>query len=67
MTLEELRGKCRHCNWAKFSWCSDGKRVSNEGNCLDWKLDKISDASRKKQAAIQKAAHVRDMAKRGKK
>jgi hypothetical protein len=58
---------CKTCNWSKFSWCGDGKRVSNEGDCPDWKLDKLSDASKKKQAAIQKAAHARDMKKRAKK
>lgn len=64
MTLEELRGKCRTCNWSKYSWCSDGKRVNNTGNCPDWNFNKLSDAAKKKQAVIQKAAHGRDVARK---
>ena len=55
---------CKTCNWSKFSWCSDGKRVSNEGDCKDWKLDKISDKERSAQKARQLAAYRHDQEKR---
>lgn len=51
---------CKTCNWSKFSWCSDGKRVCNEGNCNDWKLDKISDKTRATQKARQLVAYQHD-------
>ena len=62
--MEDLRGRCKFCNWSKFNWCSDGKRINNQGNCPDWKLDKLSDAAKKKQKAIQMEAHERDVARK---
>ena len=54
---------CKTCNWSKFSWCSDGKRVCNEGKCNDWKLDKISDKTRATQKARQLVAYQHDQEK----
>jgi Zn-dependent alcohol dehydrogenase len=62
--VDDRRGQCRFCNWSKFNWCSDGKRVNNQGNCHDWKPDKLSDAAKKKQAVVMMAAHKIDVAAR---
>lgn len=58
---------CKTCHWGKFNWCKDGAKVSNVGDCKQWRPIKLSKARKAKDAAIQKAAHVRDKSKKMKK
>lgn len=55
---------CKTCHWGKFNWCKDGAKVSNVGNCKNWRPTKLSNAEKAKEAATQKAAHVRDQARK---
>jgi len=62
-----MKRLCKICHWNQYNWCEDGRKISNTGDCARWRPMKLSDAAKKKQAASQKAAHVRDMAKRAEK
>jgi hypothetical protein len=55
---------CRTCHWSRYRWCSDSMKIANLGDCEKWKLIKLSDAAKNRQATVQKAAHKLDQEKR---
>lgn len=66
--MEKMEGRCKFCFWnVNLSRCRPEKMITHSGTCQDWRLRKMTDEEKKRHAAIQKAAHVRDMVKRGKK
>ena len=65
--MADIKHLCKTCHWNQFRWCPDGQKIANIGNCDRWRPMKLSDAAKKKQKAIQKEAHERDVARIGKK
>jgi hypothetical protein len=55
---------CRSCHWGRFNWCKDGAKISNIGNCPNWRPTKLSKAQKAKDATVMKAAHDIDVAAR---
>jgi len=55
---------CKICHWNQYNWCPDGKKISNQGNCKDWRQKKLSAAEMAVQKAIGQAAHTIDLQNR---
>jgi hypothetical protein len=39
---------CKTCQWSRYNWCQPGKMISNQGNCQDYKMRKLSRAEKRK-------------------
>ena len=67
--IADWTGKCGWCFWNHdLPTCQYAKMICNTANnCGDWRLKKLTEAEKAKDAAIQKAAHVRDKSKKMKK
>lgn len=63
-----MAGKCAYCFWwINLRRCHPSRAITNPGNCLDWRLRKMTEAEKAKEAKVMKAAHDRDRQKKAKK
>ena len=68
MTEDLMTGKCAYCFWwINLRRCHPSRAIANDGHCLDWRLRKMTEAEKAKEATVMKAAHARDRQKKGKK
>jgi hypothetical protein len=67
--IADWTGKCGLCFWNHdLPRCPYAKMINNvANNCGDWRLRKMTEAEKAKEATVMKAAHKRDVARRAKK
>lgn len=46
---------CKTCQWSRYNWCPPGKMISNQGNCPDYKMRKLSRAEKRKSGGKRNA------------
>jgi hypothetical protein len=62
--MEVTDHHCKTCHWGRFNWCKDGAKISNIGNCPQWRPIKLSNAQKAEEATVMKAAHASDVARK---
>lgn len=63
--MQELKGRCKTCYWnVNLPRCKPEKMINLSGNCPKWRLRKMTDSEKAKDAAIMKAAHAKDVARK---
>ena len=62
---ESMTGRCKFCFWhVNLPRCRPEKMITHSGTCQDWRLRKLTEAEKAKEATVMKAAHARDMQKK---
>ena len=65
MVTDDLTGKCKFCYWNRnLPRCHPARMIGNLGNCLDWRMYKLSDTDKAAEKAKQADAHMRDRERR---
>lgn len=68
MAEDLMTGRCKFCFYAvNLVRCKPEKMINLSGNCPEWRLRKMTDLEKAKEATVMKAAYARDRAKKGKK
>lgn len=63
--MQELKGRCKTCFWnVNLPRCRPEKMITHSGTCQDWRLRKMTEAEKAKEATVMKAAHDIDVAAR---
>jgi hypothetical protein len=62
---DDMRGYCRYCYWnVNLPRCKPEKMISLSGNCLEWRLRKMTDTEKTDEKARQLVAYQHDKEKR---
>jgi hypothetical protein len=63
--MQELKGRCKTCFWnVNLPRCRPEKMITHSGTCQDWRLRKMTEAQKAKEATVMKAAHASDVARK---
>ena len=66
--MEEMKGRCKYCFYnINLPRCKPEKMIALSGTCQDWRLRKMTDHEKAKEATVMKAARARDRQKKAKK